>query len=355
MTVLFALRQSKPRALRRRNSVDAWPAARFAGLNRAIARLSIAQHGVTQMPDTEHRPREWRSFYASGFFVSKLAILLNTVLASGKIVAGVFGNSYALVADGIESCADIFSSVIVWGGLRVAVKPADADHPFGHGRAEAIAAVLVAVMLVAAAFLIMIQSVREILTPHHAPAPFTLAVLVLVVLIKETMFRYAMRVGTTIESTAIKGDAWHHRTDALTSAAAFVGISIALIGGPGYESADDWAALVASGVIAWNGTRLLWAGLNEIMDVSVSQEIVQQVETTAMKVPGVMSVEKCRIRKLGLHLAMDIHVRVDGDLSVRDGHEIAHRVKDELLASQHRINDVTIHIEPDDIEELKRR
>ena len=307
------------------------------------------------MVDLEQRRPASGGFYASGFFVSKLAIFVNTLLAAGKIVAGAAGNSYALVADGIESCADIFSSVIVWGGLRVSVKPADADHPFGHGRAEPIAAVIVALMLVGAALLIAVQSVREILTPHHAPAPFTLAVLVVVVLIKETMFRCAMRVGRTIDSTAIKGDAWHHRTDALTSAAAFLGISIALLGGAGYESADDWAALVASGVIAWNGTRLLWSALNEIMDASVSPEIVDQVEAMARRVPGVMSVEKCRIRKVGLHLAMDIHVRVDGDMSVRDGHEIAHRVKDELLSSQHRINDVTIHIEPNDIEELKRR
>ena len=305
------------------------------------------------MAPNESQP-EFRQPYASGFFVSKVAILINTLLAGGKIAAGVIGNSYALVADGIESCADIFSSIVVWGGLRVSAKPADAEHPFGHGRAEAIAAVAVALMLLGAASLIVIQSIREIRTPHHAPAAFTLVVLLVVVAIKETMFRYAMRVGQSIESLAIKSDAWHQRTDALTSAAAFVGISIALIGGPGYESADDWAALVASGIIAWNGTRLLWAALNEIMDVSASPEIVQQVQATAMKVRGVKSVEKCRIRKVGLHLSMDIHVRVDGDLSVRDGHEISHQVKDRLLASQHRINDVTIHIEPDDIEELKR-
>ncbi len=282
----------------------------------------------------------------TGLRLSKLALLINAALAAVKILAGVIGNSYVLIADGIESTADIFSSVVVWGGLRVAIIPADENHPYGHGKAESLASIIVSMLLLGAALLIAAQSVREILTPHQAPHWFTLPVLLVVIVIKETMFRFAFQAGSSIESTALKSDAWHHRSDALTSAAAFVGISIALAGGPGYESADDWAALLACGVIAWNGLRLLRAAMDEIMDATVAPDTVAAVRRLAAGVDGVINIEKCRIRKLGLHLALDIHVVVDGDLSVRRGHEIAHRVKDRLQASQHRINDVTVHIEP---------
>jgi cation diffusion facilitator family transporter len=291
----------------------------------------------------------------TGLRLSRLALLINTLLAGVKIVAGVVGHSYVLIADGIESTADIFSSVVVWGGLRVAVMPADENHPFGHGKAESVASVIVSLLLLGAALLIAVQSVREILTPHQAPVWFTLPVLLVVMVIKETLFRFVFRAGRSLESTALKSDAWHHRSDALTSAAAFVGISIALVGGPGYESADDWAALLACGVIAWNGFRLLRAALDEVMDASVSPDVVAGVRKLAAHVEGVIDIEKCRIRKSGLHLALDIHVVVDGDLSVRRGHDIAHQVKDRLLQSQHRINDVTVHVEPGDASRSKPR
>jgi len=273
--------------------------------------------------------------------------VINALLAGVKIAAGVLGNSYVLIADGIESTADIFSSVVVWGGLRVAVIPADENHPFGHGKAESVASVFVSLLLLGAALLIAVQSVHEILTPHRSPAWFTLPVLFAVIVIKETLFRLAFRAGSSIESTALKSDAWHHRSDALTSAAAFVGISISLVGGPGYESADDWAALIACGIITWNGLRLLRVALDEVMDAAVSPEVVAGVRKLAADVEGVIAIEKCRIRKSGLHLAVDIHVVVDGGLTVRRGHDIAHQVKDRLLQSQLRINDVTVHIEPD--------
>ena len=282
----------------------------------------------------------------TGLRIARLALLVNALLAVGKIATGILGNSYVLIADGIESIADVFGSVVVWGGLRLSIMPADENHPFGHGKAEPVAGIIVSMILLAAALLIAVQSVREILTPHHPPAWYTLPVLVVVVVVKEAMFRVAFRTGRSLESTALKSDAWHHRSDALTSAAALIGISIALIGGKGYESADDWAALLACGVICWNGLRLLRSALDEVMDASVSPEVVAQVRELAATVEGVAAIDKCRIRKSGLHLALDIHVVVDGDLTVRRGHEIAHLVKDRLLASQHRINDVTVHIEP---------
>lgn len=282
----------------------------------------------------------------AGLRVSKLALVVNAFLAAGKILTGIFGHSYVLIADGIESTADIFSSFVVWGGLRVAVIPPDENHPYGHGKAEPVAGIIVAMILLVAALLIAVESVHQIRTPHHAPAWYTLPVLLAVVIIKEAMYRFASRAGQSLGSTALKGDAWHHRSDALTSAAAFAGISIALIGGPGYETADDWAALLACSVISWNGLRLLRTAVDEVMDVSVPREIVEHVRSRAGGVPGVLAIDKCRIRKNGLHLALDIHVVVDGELSVRHGHDIAHLVKDRLLASPHHINDVTVHIEP---------
>ena len=285
---------------------------------------------------------------AQGFRASFVSVVANPLLALGKIVAGVLGNSYALIADGIESSADVFSSLVVWKALRVSARPADTDHPYGHGKAESIAGLVVAAALIAAAILIAVQSLREIITPHHAPAPFTLIVLVAVVVTKELLYRYVDRAGRAIGSTALKSDAWHHRSDAITSGAAFVGISIALLGGPGYEAADDWAALVACAIVAYNGVALLRPALAEIMDAAVPHDIEQRVRTVAAGVDGVRFIEKCRVRKSGLGLLMDIHVVVDGTLTVREGHAIAHRVKDALMAGDGLVvSDVVVHTEPD--------
>lgn len=282
----------------------------------------------------------------TGLRASAIGIVTNFGLAIIKVVVGVVGNSYALIADGIESTADVVSSFIVWSGLRIASRPPDADHPYGHGKAESIAGVIVAVALLGAAALIAWQSVGEILNPHGAPAWFTLVTLVLVIVIKETLFRFVNKTGHSLDSTALKGDAWHHRSDALTSAAVFVGISVALIGGKGYEGADDWAALFACSIIAFNGIRLLRPALSEVMDAAVEAETQTRIRVIAGGVAGVAAIEKCRVRKSGLGLCMDIHVEVDGHMTVSEGHEIAHRVKDALTASELRIADVVVHIEP---------
>lgn len=276
------------------------------------------------------------------------AIAINLVLAIVKIATGIIGNSYALVADGIESSTDVFTSLIVWSGLRFSAKPPDSNHPYGHGKAESLAALFVSVFLIGAAVLISVQSVREILTPHHIPKWYTLLVLAAVVLIKETLYRSMMRIGKSLESSAIQGDAWHQRSDALTSLAAFVGISIALVGGPGYEAADDWAALLACGIILYNGVRIMRPALDEILDAAAPEDVEARVRLAASEVDGVVAVEKCRIRKSGVNYLVDIHIVVDGAMSVRDSHEISHVVKDHLLESSLSVGDAIIHIEPDD-------
>jgi cation diffusion facilitator family transporter len=275
-------------------------------------------------------------------------IIGNILLAVIKGLAGFFGNSYALIADAIESASDVFSSLIVLIGLKISTKPKDKNHPYGHGKAEPIVAIVVALTLLGAALTIAYQSVQEIATPHHTPAPFTLLVLVLVVAVKETLFRYVFKVGAEVQSTAVKTDAWHHRSDAITSVAAFIGISVALIFGKGYESADDWAALLASGIIAFNGYNLFRPALAEIMDEAPPEHLEEDIRTTSETVGGVIEVEKCFIRKMGFDYFVDLHVIVDGELTVREGHIIAHKVKEALLKSKLRIVDVLIHIEPND-------
>ncbi|MCF6148032.1 MAG: cation transporter [Candidatus Kuenenia sp.] len=282
----------------------------------------------------------------SGIKASILGIIVNTALAIIKIIIGIIGHSYALIADGIESTTDVISSVIVWSGLRIAAEPPDEKHPYGHGKAESIAGLLVSMILFGAAFFIAAYSIKEILIPHKTPEWFTLIVLVFVIITKEILFRFVISIGDSIDSTALQGDAWHHRADALTSAAALIGISIALIGGEGYESADSWAALFACSIISFNGIRLFKTALNEVMDATVPQTIKDNTISLAKSIEGVLAVEKCRIRKSGVSLLVDIHVQVEGDMSVMDGHTIAHLVKDELMNENLNISDVVVHVEP---------
>src|SRR5436309_9960133 len=278
--------------------------------------------------------------------IALFGLAINLFLAGAKILAGLIGHAYVLIADGIESALDVGGSIVIWGGLTVAARPPDATHPYGHGKAEPIAPVVVAVGVLTAALGLAIQSVREIFLPHHAPAPYTLAVLIVAVILKEILYRYVIRFGRQMESTAVKTDAWHHRIDAITSVAAFIGISVALIGGEAWQSADDWAALFACALIGANGYRLLRPALFEILDTAPRGEIVDQVRNAACAVPGVVEVEKTYIRKMGLSFYGDLHIKVNGGISVREGHEIAHQVKRAIQQSDSRIADVLVHIEP---------
>jgi cation diffusion facilitator family transporter len=282
----------------------------------------------------------------SGMKLALLGIGINAVLSIVKLLAGYFGHSYALIADGIESSLDITSSFIIWTALKVATKPPDADHPYGHGKAEPVAAIIVGFAVLFAAVGLAAESVREILTPHHAPAPFTLVVLVVVIITKEILYRIVMWQGNKMGSTAVKADAGHHRSDAITSFAALVGISIALIGGKGWEPADDWAALLACGLIAINGFNMLKPAVYEIMDTAPPKDFEDNIRHVAESVPGVQNVQQCRIRKMGVEFYVDLHIWVDGSLSVLQGHNIAHAVKDAVRESNPAVADVLVHVEP---------
>ncbi|MEN9999486.1 MAG: hypothetical protein RI922_2476 [Bacteroidota bacterium] len=270
----------------------------------------------------------------------------NTFLAIAKGIAGVFGNSYALIADAIESTTDIFSSLLVLFGLKYAAKPADENHPYGHGKAEPLITFAVVGFLVVSATIIFIESIHNIQKPHSIPKPFTLIVLGAIILFKEASYRYVIRKSKETNSTSLKADAWHHRSDAVTSLMAFIGISIALFFGKGYETADDWAALLASLFIVYNAYLIFRPALGEIMDEHLHDDIIEEIRLQSSKVEGVIATEKCFVRKMGMLYIVDLHVIVQKDLTVFEGHEIAHKVKDTLMNDIPDIADILIHIEP---------
>lgn len=293
-----------------------------------------------------HRHASARAERAAGLVLRGVA--LNLGLAVAKFAGGIVGHTYALIADGVESLLDAFSSVMVWAGFRVAARPPDANHPYGHGKAEPLAAMVVAGVVFAACVWIGVHAVREIATPHRGPHWGTLPLLAVIVATKYVFSRRLLAAGDREGGTALHAEAWHHYADAVTSAAAFIGIAIAVIGGEGYEASDDWAALVACVVIAANGVNILRRALGDVMDLAAPAAFEAEVRTVAASVAGVRGLEKCRVRRSGFSHLVDIHVEVDPDLSVRDGHEIARAVKRALLASPLRITDVLVHIEPAD-------
>jgi cation diffusion facilitator family transporter len=277
---------------------------------------------------------------------ARAGLLTNAVLAMVKLITGVVGNSYALVADAVESVADVFSSLVVMGGLRISVRDADERYPFGYGKAEPLSAAVVGLVLVAAAAGIAIEAVREIRAPNHSPEPYTLAVLLAVVAIKEILHRRVSRIGKETGSTAVVGDAWHHRSDALTSAAAAIGITIALVAGPDWAEADDWAALAAAGVILWNGAGILRPAIADLMDRTPEEPVLDEIQQAACSVSDVRRVESLKVRKSGLSLFVDIHVEADPEMSLHDAHIVSGKVKTAIRGRVPTVRGVLVHMEP---------
>src|SRR5271169_5699034 len=273
-------------------------------------------------------------------------LVVNVFLSAAKLAAGILGHSHALMADACESLTDIFSSIIVWRGVVVAAEPADEDHPYGHSKAEPLAAAVVSGILLFVAGWIVIEAIQNLGQPRPAPKIFTLLVLFGVILIKEGLFRFVAREAASVESAAVRADAWHHRSDAISSVAAAAGISAALVGGENFAWADDAAAIAAAGVIAWNGWRLLRSTLGDLMDTAPDREIKNEIRRLAETVPGVAGVEKCFVRKMGYQLYVDMHVEVDPQMTVLRSHEIAHAVKDKIREAMPAVSDVLVHIEP---------
>jgi cation diffusion facilitator family transporter len=277
---------------------------------------------------------------------ARTGLWVNIVLVIVKLVAAIAGHSYALFADAIESSVDIFSSVIVWGGLRITAKPADLEYPYGCGKAEALAAAIVSLMLLGAALGIAVAAAGEIMTPHHMPAPFTLVVAAAVIPIKEVLYRRVLRVGRETGSTAVQADAWHHRSDAIISLAALIGIGIARVGGPGWESADAWAALLAAAVIAVNGVLLLRPAVRDLMDRMPEGPVLDQIASIAQRVEGVRAIEKLRVRKVGMEYFVDLHVQADDTMPLQEAHILSGKVKGAIRTAVPDVAGVLIHMEP---------
>ena len=283
---------------------------------------------------------------ATAVRAAQLGMLVNVALTAAKLVGGLVGHSYALIADAAESAFDLFGSLAVWTGVRIADRDATQEYPFGFGKAEALAGASVAMLLLIASVGIAVASVHEILTPHHAPAPWTLGVLAIVIVIKYYMTRRVQRIARSVGSTALAADAQHHRSDALTSIAAFVGISVALAGGAGWESADDWAALVAAGIIAWNGIALMRTAAADLMDRVAAPDVVTAIRTAATSVNDVRAVEKLAVRRAGRGYWVDIHVEADPAMSLEDAHIVSGKVKGAIRATTPQVLGVLVHMEP---------
>jgi len=290
--------------------------------------------------------RSARDKLESGAHLALVGMGLNALLCAVKIGVGVIGHSYALIADGFESLLDILSSLLIWAGLKYAAKPPDESHPYGHGKAEPMAAILGSLMILGAGTGLAIESLRAISAPRTAPAIYTLPVLVVVIIAKEIHSRRVKRLARETSSTAMEAEAMHHRTDAITSAAALVGITMALVGGAPYHKADNWAALFACVIIGYNGLLIFWPSLLDLMDTAPPTSIEAQVRSASLNVDGVAETEQCRVRKMGVEYYVDLHVRVDGGMTVTEGHGIAHRVKDAVRQAVPEVADVLVHIEP---------
>jgi len=274
------------------------------------------------------------------------SLCMNLLFAIGKGIAAFFGNSNALMADAGESMADVLTSLIVWIGIRTSIKGPDEDHPYGHGKAEPLASIAVATFLMIASILIASRGVERLWTPPQKPEIFTLWVLIAAIIFKELIYRYLRYKGKDVKSNAMLAEATHNRSDAITSFMALIGISISIYAGPKYIAADAYSSLIASVIIAYNSIRIFRPAFDEIMDAAPSREIIEKIKSIAEKVDRVNEVEKCQVRKMGMKYLVDMHVVVNGNLSVIEGHDISHNVKDAIRGSLPEVSDVLIHIEP---------
>lgn len=275
-----------------------------------------------------------------------LGLVVNLALGIVKLVGGLVGSSFALVSDAVNSLGDALTSVVVTGALWYAQRPADEEHPYGHTRAEAVAASNIALVIIISALFVGWQALARITGEHDLPPVWTLWIAGANVVIKEGLYRYKRRVGRQTGSAAIVANAWDHRSDALCSLAVFVGLSVVRWAGPGYMWADEAAALFVVVAILISGIKLFRTSTSELLDPQADAKLVQQIRSTAEETPGVRQVEKLWVRKTGMEYLADIHIQVDAQLTVDEGHRIGHQVKDRLVEKFASLRDVLVHLEP---------
>jgi cation diffusion facilitator family transporter len=290
--------------------------------------------------------RPLRVLYCRARRAAVLGIAVSVSLAVAKLAGGLTGHSFALVSDSVHSFGDAMTAAAVWGALLWAQRPADRDHPYGHARAEAVAGSNVALLLVLSGLWIVWEALSTWGEPSPPPEPYTLAIAAASVVVKEFLYRYQSGVARATGSGAVRAAAWDHRLDAFGSLAVLVGLGLAYWGGPPWHAADHVAAVAVAAVVLWAGGGLLWGSVHELMDRQAEPEVLEAVRREAGAVPGVRRVEKLLVRKTGLEYLVDIHVEVDPAISVREGHSIAHAVKDRLVERVVTVRDVLVHVEP---------
>lgn len=290
------------------------------------------------------RPK--RRLYREAMRAAALGLAVNSGLAAAKLAGGLLGDSFALLADGVNSLGDMVSSSVVLFALWFAQRPADKEHPYGHTRAEAIAAGYVALLVLVSALGLGWEALGRFRHVHVPPPAWTLCLAAVNVVVKEALYRYKVRVGRRLSSSALIASAWDHRGDALCSLAVLLGLAAVRLGGPSLAWADAAAALVVVVVIVASSLSLVRSSAIELMDVQADDATLAAVRAEALAVPEVRDVETLWLRKTGLEYLVDIHVQVDPDLSIADGHRIGHRVKDHLLARFPALRNVLVHLEP---------
>ncbi len=291
-------------------------------------------------------PSSPRPIYREAMRAALLGLVVNLTLGVVKLVAGIFGPSFALISDAVNSLGDTLTSIVTMAALWYAQQPADEEHPYGHTRAETVAGAYVAVLIIASALYVGWEAASRLTQLHALPPVWTLWIAGANVVIKEALYWYKRDVGQRTGSMAIIANAWDHRSDALCSLAVLIGLSVVRVAGPNYLWVDEAAALVVVSVILWTGARLLRRSTSELLDPQADAEIVGRVRSLAAAVPGVRAVEKLWVRKTGIEYLVDVHIQVDATLTVEEGHRIGHAVKDRLVRQIATVRDVLVHLEP---------
>jgi cation diffusion facilitator family transporter len=287
-----------------------------------------------------------RLLYRDSRRAAAWGIALALGLGLVKAVGSVFGHSLALMSDAVHSLVDAAVWGALMGALFVAERPADREHPYGHGRAEALAGAGVALLLLLLAAGIAWQALATLSRRGPTPAGYTLVIASGCAVFQEAMYWYSSRVARRTGSAALRATAWDSRLDALGALAVVAGVAMARWGGPAWHWADHAAALLVAATVFWVGGGLLRENIDSLMDRQAGAEFLHAVRSEATAVAGVSAVEKLRIRKQGLEHLVDIHIEVDPQLTVEQGHEIAHAVKDRLVQAVATIRDVLVHVEP---------
>ncbi len=320
---------------------------------KAVSEIDLTQpHHIT--PDAGWPKRiafvadntSMRPVYREAMRAAGLGLAVNMCLGIVKLIGGLIGQSFALIADAVNSLGDVVTSLAVLFALRLAQQPADDEHPYGHTRAEAIAGSNLALLVIVSALLVGWESVQRISVLHELPPVWTLWIAAANVLIKEGMYRYKLSVSRRTGSSALMANAWDHRSDAFCSLAVLIGLGIVRWGGPAWIGADEVSALVVVAAIVWSGAKLFRSSSSELMDSQAEHQLVCEIRQAAAAVPQVRAVEKLLVRKSGLEYFADIHIQVDAQITVEEGHRIGHAVKDRLTTRFKSLRDVLVHLEP---------